>query len=208
MSTELKTQAAEQNILFAARKIFILKGYSGARMQEIANEAQINKALLHYYFRNKETLFEQIFRQALQDIIPQLNKTFLSEGDFFSKMRAFIHQYIDLLHSNPYLPAFIINELNSQSQNSKHILQHFINPIKNTIIPLLQSSFNEARKNGLIRDIDTDQAIVSILSMCVMPLVGRPLFEELLFEGNPALYQSFLNKQKKCIFELAVKLIS
>ncbi len=62
----------EEQILKAARKLFENKGFNGARMQEIADEAGINKSLLHYYFRSKEGLFDQIFLEAFKDFWPSI----------------------------------------------------------------------------------------------------------------------------------------
>ena len=63
--------STEQKIREAARKVFQAKGMHGARMQDIADTAGINKALLHYYFRSKDQLFEAIFKEALQQLIPK-----------------------------------------------------------------------------------------------------------------------------------------
>ncbi|MES1226372.1 MAG: helix-turn-helix domain-containing protein, partial [Bacteroidota bacterium] len=78
-----KDATTEDKILEAARKVFIKKGMAGARMQEIADEAGINKAMLHYYFRNKEMLFDVIFRQAAQKLFPKINIIFESDESLF-----------------------------------------------------------------------------------------------------------------------------
>src|SRR5580698_10566654 len=74
---------SEERILIAAKKVFVLKGMAGARMQDIADEAGINKALLHYYFRSKEKLFEVIFQEAAQRLFPRINLVFESDVPLF-----------------------------------------------------------------------------------------------------------------------------
>ncbi|MEJ0102141.1 MAG: TetR/AcrR family transcriptional regulator [Bacteroidota bacterium] len=107
-----RDETTEERILEAARKVFVRKGMTGARMQEIADEAGINKALLHYYFRNKEMLFDTIFRQAAQKLFPQLNIIFESDMPLFEKIETFVATYIDVMLENPYLPMFVLGEIN------------------------------------------------------------------------------------------------
>src|SRR4029077_761858 len=103
-------QATEHRILEAARKVFQSKGMHGARMQDIADSAGINKALLHYYFRNKEQLFESIFKEALEKFLPVLRELVESDFPLGKKIKSFVDGYTDVLLENPFLPAFIIHE--------------------------------------------------------------------------------------------------
>ena len=86
-----KDKSAEEKILKAARKVFVAKGFEGARMQEIANEAGINKALLHYYFRSKARLFEAIFDEAMSKFVPKIFETFTSDKKFLKKIEIFVY---------------------------------------------------------------------------------------------------------------------
>jgi len=95
----------EQKILDAAKKVFLAKGMAGARMQEIANEAGINKSLLHYYFRTKEKLFEAIFQSALGAFFPSITTSMLSDATLEEKLKIFIQGYSKVLHDNPFLPS-------------------------------------------------------------------------------------------------------
>ena len=98
-------QSTEQIILEAAKKVFVRKGMAGARMQDIADEAGINKALLHYYFRNKEKLFEMIFMEAAEKFFPRINAIFDSDQPLFEKIESFCEEYISVVMENPYLPC-------------------------------------------------------------------------------------------------------
>src|SRR5271156_3051845 len=103
---------AEQRILAAAKKVFLLKGMDGARMQDIADEAGINKALLHYYFRSKEKLFEVIFREAMDQLFPRIIGILNADKPLFDKIESFCGEYVGMLLNNPYLPMFVMNEVN------------------------------------------------------------------------------------------------
>jgi AcrR family transcriptional regulator len=118
-----KDSNTEEKIVQAAEKVFIEKGMAGARMQQIADEAGINKALLHYYYRSKEKLFSIVFRTAIRALIPNLIKSYNSrEGDFQFKIRKFVDTYLTMMEKNPHIPGFVIHELNNRSR-LRHILK-------------------------------------------------------------------------------------
>ena len=102
---ELKKDNTEEKILNAAQRVFVEKGMDGARMQEIANEAGINKALLHYYFRTKQKLFEAIFKKVFKSILPNIMEMVHSDLPIEKKLEIFIEKYIELLLKNPFVPT-------------------------------------------------------------------------------------------------------
>ncbi len=102
-----KDTSTESGILNAAKRIFQQKGMDGARMQEIADEAGINKALLHYYYRSKQLLFEAVFKSAFLLLAPQLNKVLNDDSSLFDKIKNFTNNYISFVIKHPYLPNFI-----------------------------------------------------------------------------------------------------
>lgn len=108
----IKDKNTEERILKAARTVFIEKGYNGARMQEIADKAEINKAMLHYYFRDKEKLFYQIFEIVFQEFFPMITDIIDSEMKFEDKIRQICNNYVSLFQKNPYIPLFILSEIN------------------------------------------------------------------------------------------------
>src|SRR6185436_18120443 len=109
-----KDRSTEEKILAAAKKVFTHEGMAGARMQDIADEARINKALLHYYFRSKDKLFETIFLLEAQKFFPKINMIFESDTPLFEKIEKFVNEYITEIQENPYLPWFVLNEINRQ----------------------------------------------------------------------------------------------
>jgi TetR/AcrR family transcriptional regulator len=174
MAGKRKDLNAEENILAAAKKVFVRKGMSGARMQDIADEAGINKALVHYYFRNKEKLFEVIFRDAAQQLFPRINIIFDAELPLFEKLERFAEEYITVIIENPYLPLFVLNEIN---QDPHRFLQKMWsgktrpNPTK-----FLEQIEREV-KRGTIKRISPIQLLMNLLSMCVFPFVAQPMFQ-------------------------------
>src|SRR6266852_5531760 len=100
----------ERRILDAAHEVFVRRGTAGARMQEIAAEAGVNQALLHYYFRNKEQLSRAAFERAARGFIPAVVQAVASDGDLEHKVRRVVDLELDALSRAPYLPGYIIGE--------------------------------------------------------------------------------------------------
>jgi AcrR family transcriptional regulator len=187
-----KDQTTEQLILDAAKKVFVHKGMTGARMQDIADEAGINKALLHYYFRNKEKLFEVIFMEAAARLFPKINEIFSSDQPLFEKIESFCEEYITVIIDNPYLPLFVLNEIN---RDPEYFLQKVWegrakpNPAK-----FLEQIEREVKK-GKIKRVHPVHLLMNLLSMTIFPFVGKPMFQKNL--GMSESQFKFLMEQRK-----------
>jgi len=169
MSQERNT---EEQIIAAAKKIFSIKGLAGARMQDIADEAGINKAMLHYYYRSKEKLFEMVFNEALDRLLQRLSNAINTNLPLPEKIREIVRSYIEGLMENPQVPLFVLNELQQQpellikqfrSKPSFPNIQHFLEQIA------------VAGEKGVIKKVSPIQLMLNILSMCVFPFVAKPL---------------------------------
>ncbi|MFW5658237.1 MAG: TetR/AcrR family transcriptional regulator [Bacteroidota bacterium] len=186
----------EQRILDAARIVFIRKGYDGARMQEIADEADINKALLHYYFRNKEKLFERVFISVLQDFFPKILKVLMGDKTILEKISYFIDSYIDTLERNPFLPSFILGEI---SKNQGRIVELIIQKsgfFDHVDVKSFLSMLDVEVKKGNIRPIKPEHLMVNILGLCLFPFIGRPLLQFVFFKNNADQFSHFLKQRK------------
>lgn len=185
-----KEQNTEDKIVDAAKTVFIQKGMDGARMQEIANEAGINKALLHYYFRTKAKLFEKIFSLVFKDIFEVLEMAVLKELDFEQFLEQFITEYIMLLKRKPYIPQFVIHELN---RNPERIVEE----MKSTRFDkqLLFDLIEQASEDKLIRPIPPVHLITNILSMCVFPFVARPIITGFALDGDKEKYKTYIDER-------------
>lgn len=195
-------RTTEEKIYEAARRIFILKGMEGARMQEIADNAGINKALLHYYFRSKENLFKAVFKDTFSKFFLKVKDTLISEVSAKEKLNVFINNYIDLIQANPYVPQFIISEINRDPQGLKILmLQAGIEP--QNILELL---LNEVHSGNLSK-LDPRHIVISLLGMLVFPFVARPLLQMVYFNDDQQVYNQFLNERKEVVKNMILKFL-
>ena len=197
----------ELKILNAAKSVFVSKGMGGARMQEIADEAGINKSLLHYYFRSKDKLFEAVFQSVMGEFFPRVAESMLTESSFEDKIRIFVNGYNKVLQQNPYLPAFILSELN---RNPDQILQFFrqnFSVLEANIVPALQKTTEELIRKGVIRDIDPRDILVNILGMILFPVVAQPVVMNFLFGSNEEEFSIFMDKRADHISDFVINSI-
>lgn len=169
-------KSTEEKILIAARKIFIAKGMSGARMQDIADELGMNKALLHYYFKSKEQLFSVIFKETIEKFIPKIKILLNSDKNLYEKIELFCDEYISMAIESPYIPLFILNEMNKQP--AKFIAKIF----KGELLDLSKFSLQieEEIKKGKIRHISPSNLIMNMLGMCIFPFIAKPMLSATL----------------------------
>ncbi|MBL7735603.1 MAG: TetR/AcrR family transcriptional regulator [Chitinophagaceae bacterium] len=187
-----KDQSAEERILMAAKKVFVTRGLSGARMQDIADEAGINKALLHYYFRNKEKLFETIFAELFTGLFPRLRNIFESDLPLFDKIERFCSEYIDYMLQNPHAPIFVLNEIHQRPEwfVKKALRGGIVNLDK-----LIQQITSEI-KAGRIISINPIQLIMHMLSLCIFPFIGKPMLASVMEIGEET-FLALMEARKK-----------
>lgn len=192
----------EELILKSAIVIFHKKGLAGARMQEIANEAKINKAMLHYYFRSKQLLFEAVFRKAFMQLAPQVQQIFNSEDTLFVKIEGFADKYVSFIAENRFLPNFIIQELNNNPAFAEHFLNQSEIPQPNKF--LLQ--VEEEIKKGTIIPINPKQLLIDMFSLAIFPFIGSPLLQKIA-ALDEIQYNELLILRKKHIASMLINSI-
>lgn len=193
-------QSTEQKILVAAKQVFIEKGLAGARMQDIADRAGINKALLHYYFRSKDRLFEVIFLEAVQRFLPRVNILFESDQPLFEKIRDFIRTYIDMLIENPYLPSFVLHELHKQEPTE--FLQRIWNGKQPAIHKFIEQVNKEAAA-GIIKPVSPVNLMLNMVSMCIFPFVGKPM-AKMVWQLNDKQFLQLMHERKTSVAEFVI----
>jgi AcrR family transcriptional regulator len=189
---EIIKEGAEGKIVEAAHDVFMEKGYEGTRMREIADKADINKGLLHYYFKSKDKLFGAVFSVAFSKIIGKINEIFDADIPLFEKIERFVHSYISLISKNPTLPRFVINELNRNPELFIEKMNMLKNrPHVNSLISQLKSE-TEA---GNIREIEPNHFLMHMISACLFPFVGKPMFQ-IILDIDDASYKRIIEERK------------
>ncbi|XZF16279.1 TetR/AcrR family transcriptional regulator [Chitinophagaceae bacterium MMS25-I14] len=160
--------STEEKIKEAARVVFTRKGYAATRTRDIAEEAGLNLALLNYYFRSKEKLFQQVMIENVQKLfsalLPVIND---ANSKLEVKIEFIVSAYLDLLAHNPDLPLFVLTEIRNDLAEMKSKL-----PLEKVVKgSVLIQQFKEKRP-----DIDPFHFLLNLLALSVFPFVGKPLF--------------------------------
>ena len=200
--SQTKDKNTENHILDAAKTVFQLKGMDGARMQEIADKAGINKAMLHYYYRSKQLLFEAVFKHAFSLLAPQLNKILNDDSSVEDKIRNFTFNYISFISNHPYLPNFIIQELNRNPGFAEGLrnAEGFPN------IEKFKQQLTEEIEQGIIKHIKAEQLFINILALNVFPFVGKPLLKNLI-NIDEASYKQLIEARKTEVADFIINSI-
>jgi len=187
-------QNTEKTILEAAKEVFVEYGFDGASMQKIADRAGINKALLHYYFRSKEKLFEATFREVFYSMVPPLINTVKEEMSLEEKITIFVEKYIDTLRDNPLVPLFILHELNRNPENLPELVKESgIDPA------IFFSQINSEIESGNIRPVPPHHLMINILALSVFPFVAKPIIKGLFFNRDNDEFNKFIEERKEIV---------
>lgn len=197
----------EQKILEAAREEFQQKGMTGARMQQIADRAGMNKALLHYYYRTKEKLFEKVFEIAFSIFIPRVKEMMGSDKPILDKIAFFVDNYLELLQKHPYIPGFVINELNRNPDILVKLIEKNIQIKQNNLIGLLDNQIQQEVAQGIIKPISAKNLMTNVISLCIFPVVARPILQGIIFDNNKKDYDEFLKQRKEFVKEYLINSI-
>ncbi len=193
----------EQRIKEAARKVFIRKGLAGARMQEIADEANINKAMLHYYYRNKEQLFKNIFEEVVGEFGPKIMGVLGSDLPLKEKISAFVTQYLGMLNANPFIPLFLFSELRNQPEE---VIEK-VGIRSSGMLDQLDKQLKREAKAGRIKPVSTAQFIVNLISLSVFPFLAQPLVQG-IFAMDEKQFNQFIEERKTVIPEFIMSAIT
>ena len=190
----------EQKILDAARTVFIRQGTSGARMQEIAQEAGVNQALLHYYFRSKERLAQAVFQQLASRLFPALIQTLASDVSLDEKIDRLVGIYLDNLSKSPFLPGYLVSELHHHPERIDQLLSLTGAGTPAQVMPAilgrLGAQIDAAVAAGTMRPITPQQFAVNIISLCIFPFAARPLISA-VFAMDDAAFARFIEERKR-----------
>lgn len=188
--------SVEEKIIDAAREIFFEKGYNGATMRDIASKAEVNLALLHYYYRTKEKIFEIVINQAFVTLFKRLNKVFTSDVDIFHKIELMVESYISVGIKHPKLPGFIMHEL----EVNKKLVEPLILKYKeeqnaNKNLSMFYADVQNAIDNNIIKMIDVDSLFINILSLSLFPFMAKNFLSGMVLDNKK--YSHFVKERSK-----------
>ena len=199
MTTKAKNQVSdfstEEKIKNAARTVFHKKGYAAARTRDIAEEAGINLALLNYYFRSKEKLFNIVMLETFQNFFASIATVFSDSGSSLEgKIEKFASDYIDLLFQEPEIPLFIMSEIRN---NPEELMQKI--DLKGAVFnSFFFKQYNERVKEGKIRELHFLHFMMNFMGLIAFPFIAKPLLKEL--SGlNEEQFNAIIGERKKLI---------
>lgn len=193
----LENQSTEERIKEAAARVFVKKGFAATKTRDIAEEAGINIASLHYYYRSKERLFEIIIGEALRKFSGGMDQILGGNEPVHKKIRTFVHSYIDFFRENPYVPMFIISE----SQNNPEKVDKMLDSQKS--INKLRKQLEELAEKGVIRPIHHAHFFMNLISLTAFPFIGKSVMMRKVNLSSAA-YDKLLEERKEMIPEMIV----
>ncbi|MDD5457502.1 MAG: TetR/AcrR family transcriptional regulator [Candidatus Margulisbacteria bacterium] len=191
----------ENKILRSALNVFVNKGWHGASMQEIADNAGVNKALLHYYFRTKQNLYEKIFEFIIAKNFQQLNDCLNENGNFYDILSNFVDRYINIFADNSKLSLFIMRDF----IYGGNIITKEFKKLADTPTGLPPQKFmritEKAKARGEIKDVNSFQLLLTILGACIYSFFAEPLIKEIMPLKPEINSKEFLKERKRSIVE-------
>ena len=197
MSEQL-AQSKEQQILEAAEREFLEKGYDGARTTSIAKATGVTHAMLHYYFRTKEQLFEHIIDKKMSEIVPLMTHLFgNSDLPLVKRIEEAVSVHFDFVVANPDLPRFLINEVLPHKERC----DLFRSKIENVLylVDNLQREVNEAAASGEVEQFNVLLLFQSVLSLNIFPSVMANMIENLLDDNGQSMKEVLAQRKAENI---------
>jgi len=196
-----KDRQTEEKIFESATEVFIEKGMDGARMQDIADHAGINKSLLHYYYRTKDHLFNAVFEMIAGQMFKKFAPIFDENLSLEEKIRFFFREHITFLQKNPRLPGFLMNEMHRNPDRIKKFL-------KTVDIQKLWTTLEAQHKEELARyNLNAEtipQFMTSVAAMSVFPFIAKPIVGSLM-ERMGYNFDEYLEERKEYAADFVIK---
>jgi len=192
---EVKDISTEEKIKAAAKKLFTQKGFAAVKTRDIAEESGINLALLNYYFRSKQKLFEIVmlenFRKFIHGIIVQASH---ENAPMEEKLEKIITAYIDFLTLNPDLPFFILNELKNNPAAFTSSMNEDISQLRNNFFKQLQ----QRNKKSNQPPMEPFHFVANLVGLTVFPFIGKPILQRVTHTTD-AKFNALMQQRKKLI---------
>ena len=174
-ATDTKTR-----ILDAADAVFVRRGIDGARMQDIADQAGVNKALLHYHFRSKADLARAVWLRIASSFVPGIFQMLGSDIALDEKIDRFVDAYHTRLAKHPYLLAYVITEAARHPGVVGDLYSPERREAARRMLERVREQINERAKRKKIAPVAVDQFLVTLVGSCLFPFVAQPMLAEAL----------------------------
>jgi TetR/AcrR family transcriptional regulator len=184
-----------ERILDAAHTVFVRKGTASSRTQEIAAEAGVNKALVHYYFGTKAALADAIFERALGTLVRKIFGILADPNrSIEDKVPAIVREQIVFHSTRPYFAGYLLSELHAQPQRISRLI------VRNGRVPLdvIRRQLQAAAKAGTIRRISAEQFVVNLMGLLIFPFAIRPALGELL-SLDATRWRAFIEERRRLL---------
>jgi len=192
---KIKDSTTEQQILEAAEKLFYERGFAMTHTTDIAREVGCNQALVHYYFRTKEKLFESFFKNKVQLFISAFLTAGNNEETFEGKLTRKIEAHFDILRKNPRLPFLLFNEISVNPQRVESFRANLGN-MPQLLLKAFDDEIEAEAKEGRIRRIHAIDLILSIISMNAIMFIANPIIKALT-DADEKEYERMLGRRRK-----------
>jgi AcrR family transcriptional regulator len=190
----------ETKILEAARRVFTRLGTAGARVQDIAAEARVNQALVHYYFGSKEALAERVFFEAASGLMQAMRIVTEPTLSLEQLVERFVVAYIDTVRKTPFIPGYVLAEVAQNPERLDALMQRAIGAAPGQLGPIASARITQliaaGVAEGTLRPITPRQLIVNVMALVGFPFVARPILSVLMsLEG--ASFDDFLDERRR-----------
>jgi TetR/AcrR family transcriptional regulator len=184
-----------ERILDAAHAVFLRKGTANSRTQQIADQAGVNKALVHYYFGTKAALADAIFERSMGALTPLIFGILADERRTVEqKVRDIVRAQIDFHSTHPYVAGYMVSEMHAAPQRMVDLLGKRGGPP----LHVLRKQLREAAKAGTMRPISPEQFVVNMMGLLIFPFALRPGLSVLL-NLDPASWATFMEERKRSL---------
>ena len=192
----------EKDIIAASKKLFIEKGYKSTTMRDIATEANVNLAMMNYYFQSKDKLFDIIFEEAFLIMSTNIIKVLSSEKSVLDKLSEFAAVYMDGLIQNPMIPGFIMHEIYADPYRliNKMLEKKEISNYLNSFYMQVSKEIDE----GKIKPFHPLDIFINTIALCIFPFIAKPIIEKLPIQGQTNLYNQLLELRKETVGQFLI----
>jgi TetR/AcrR family transcriptional regulator len=193
-----KTQQTEDLIKETAKRLFFQKGHIHATTQEIADEAGVNRALIHYYFRSRDLLFEKVLHETLGAMRNKIDDIFSSDKSLYDKISHFIEIFIDQNIDYPYLETFLVTEMAKNPDTIRHMRPN--DERKDDLKRKVEQQLADEINAGTVAPISIEHFMINLMALCNYPLIAKPMVQD-FFHFDEAAYKKFLLERRSIVLQ-------